>query len=389
MFPWPKSPRGSMDVRLLYLLLFLFLGGYGNFFPVWLKDIGWSDAAIGWLEGIRYLCLLFFPLAWGRLTDRVGNAVVTLRIVALGGAIAFVPVLWLTDLGSLMVVMAAFFAFRVGMVPSTDAVALSHVAASGEFYGQLRVWGSVGFIAGGFLVAWVIDLTDRSMIPAVMLATLVATWLLTLRMGPEPRTDVDPKGALRAVVALLTNPRLRAFYAITFATRLAGQGLFAFLPLHLESLGVSDGVLPLYWSVGVVSEIVLIRYAPTLFGRWSPRTVLGLCLATAVVQYGLFASVTSAWMFLPVMLLHGLTFGIWYLTSILYLGAEVPEARRATAQALFQMTGFGLGGVISSVAAGYLYGAGAGPLLFRVATIVAVLAFAFHIWLFPRKASGC
>ena len=78
------------------------------------------------------------------------------------------------------------------------------------------------------------------------------------------------------VLELFNDPKLRPLYLITFLSRLASQGLFAFLPLHLQALGVSDAMMPLFWSVGVLSEIVLIRAAPRLFSSTSQS--LGACL---------------------------------------------------------------------------------------------------------------
>ena len=54
-------------------------------------------------------------------------------------------------------------------------------------------------------------------------------------------------------------------------------------------------------------------------------------------------------------------------------GIKVDEADRGTAQALFQITAFGFGGTLSAVAAGYLFEAGAGPLMFGVAAVASTV----------------
>jgi len=367
--------------------MFLFLGGYGNFFPLWLGDIGWSGPAIGWLEALRYGCLLIFPLVWGRLADRWGDSVRTLRWVTFGSALAFLPVLVLRDTVGLSVSLGLFFAFRVGLVPNTDSVTLSHIGRTGGEYGQIRVWGSAGFITGGFLLGFLIDHLGRDIVPVPLALLLAITWLITLAMAPEARSGGGDGGAGRGTLELLRDPKLKPLYLITFLSRVASQGLFAFLPLHLQALGVSDAFMPLYWSVGVVSEIVLIRAAPRLFASWSNRSVLGLCLAACVAQYALTALIENPWFLLGVMLLHGLTFGVWYVTSVLHIGEYADPRERSTAQGLFQMVGFGMGGVISSVAAGYLFEAGDGPLLFGVAAVLAVLTVGVHFLIFPASFS--
>ena len=379
------SRRTGLQIRSLYLFIFLFLGGYGNFFPLWLGDLGWSDPAIGWLEALRYACLLVFPLVWGRLADRWRDSVKTLRWVTFGSAVAFAPVVIFQDIIGITIALGIFFAFRVGLVPNTDSVTISHVRETGGEYGKIRVWGSAGFIAGGFLLGFLIDRFGRDIVPIPLAILLAITWLLTMRMSPEGRGPKAQEKTQRGALELLGDPRLRPLYLITFLSRLASQGLFAFLPLHLQALGVSDAMMPLFWSAGVLSEIVLIRAAPRLFASWSNKSVLTLCLAAAILQYALTAMVESSWILLLVMLLHGLSFGVWYVTSVLHIGEHAEPGERSTAQGLFQMVGFGMGGILSSVAAGYLFESGQGPLLFTVATGLAVITLVAHLRFFPKQ----
>jgi PPP family 3-phenylpropionic acid transporter len=259
------------------------------------------------------------------------------------------------------------------------------VSHTGGEYGKIRVWGSAGFIIGGFLLGFLVDRFGRDIVPVPLAILLGLTWLVTLRMAPEQRSQSAAEGKRRSALDLLRDPRLKALYLITFLSRLSSQGLFAFLPLHLQALGVSDALMPAYWSAGVLSEIVLIRAAPRLFASWSNRAVLGLCLTACVVQYALTSIVENPWLLLGVMVLHGLTFGVWYVTSVLHIGEVADPAERSTAQGLFQMVGFGLGGILSSVAAGYLYEAGQGRLLFAVAAVLAVLTVVVHFLVFPKE----
>ena len=54
-------------------------------------------------------------------------------------------------------------------------------------------------------------------------------------------------------------------------------------------------------------------------------------------------------------------------------------------QALFQAVGFGLGGMISSVASGYIYAAWQGPGLFGVAAGGCLVTLGAHLLWFPRS----
>ena len=379
----PAGERsGATGLRLLYLLTFLYVGGHGNFFPLWLRESGWTPTELGWLDGVKYMTVIVLPLYWGRLIDRRGDAIGVLKWVALGCLLTFVPVLFSVDFWVVLGALTLWAVFRVGQIPALDALTLSHVKRHGGTYGRFRSWGSLGFIVGGVLLGWLVSATDRSVIPMALMGTLGVTVLLIWSLRPEP---VEPRPATRVaetVKRLLADRSLRAVYIAAFLSRLTQHGLYGFLPLHLQDLGVEDWAVPWFWAVGVMSEILLIRNTRHLFAGRSTRLILVLCFAAAVVQFGLTALVTSPLALLAVMSLHGVTFGVWYVASMEHLGAKVDEADRGTAQALFQITAFGFGGTLSAVAAGYLFEAGSGPLMFGVAaaasTVVVVSVwFAF------------
>ncbi|MGM0576822.1 MAG: MFS transporter [Myxococcota bacterium] len=377
-------PAASIGLKLLYGLTFVFIGGYGNFFPLWLRDIGWSEPAIGWLDGARYGCLLVFPLMWGRLADHWGDGVRVLRVLTLGGLVAFLPVLWTEAFWPVMAALVTYSAFRVAHIPALDSVTLSHVERTGEEYGRYRIWGSAGFIVGGLALGAVVEGVGRVAIPWGLVGTLAATWLLVLSLSPESRGGLAANPQPGRIRRLLADRDLRALYLVGFGSRLVAQGLYGFLALHLVDLGVADAIVPVYWAIGVVSEIILIRVRPRLFGGRSTRAVLAFVFLAMVAQYGLTAVIREPLLVAPVMILHGITFGIWYVTSVQWLGDHVPPVERATAQALFQTTGFGVGGMLSAIGAGYLFHLGQGRLMFGVAAAVAaVFLLATWRW-FPR-----
>jgi len=365
----------------LFFLLFVYVGGHGNYFGIWLRDhAGWSEAAVGWQGGIHYACLIAFPLLWGYLIDRSGDPGRVVRFIAIASAVTFLPFAMTTAVVPLVGVTLVFGAFRVGMVTSTDALTLAVVARDGGDYGRARIWGSAGFIAGGFILAGVVSAMGRSAVPGALLVILVLTAALAATLPGRFTTPPQRSESLTAGVRrLLRRSQLRHFLSISFGARLFAQGLYIFLPLHLKDLGVAEAEVPAYWAVGVFSEILLMGNAQRLFGRFTTRRLISLCLALAGLQYGLIGVVTtSGWLYL-VMLLHGMSFGIWYYACVTWLGSNVEPSDRARAQGLFQSLSFGIGGTLSAVGCGYLYDHMGGPMMFGVAaagTLVVAIAAA-------------
>lgn len=358
-------------IRGLYLLVFVYLGAFGTFLPIWLADVGWSDPQIGWTHGLRMGCLIVFPLVWGLLADRWGSAVGALRWMVVGAVICLTPLLMTNAFVPVIVALTAVAIFQVGILPILDAYTLSHAERSGCDYGRYRIWGSAGFVVGSTTLGILVSGMGRGVIPVVFVVTMasVAGLALMTRRDTIPRQGHTRPGLSSLLVAIRTR-RLAGFYAISFFSRVGAHGAYLFLPLHLEALGVEDVWIPAYWVVGVVCEIVLMRNAAWLFGRFRVRSLLTACFGISVLQLGLFAWVDAPLWLLPVMSFHGFTFGIWYYASITWQGRLMPPELRASAQAFFQAISFGAGGMVSAVAAGYLFDAGSGSFLFGMSAVV-------------------
>lgn len=376
-------------LKVHYAAMFLFMGGLGNYLPIWFRHKGWSDQEIGLQGALLFACLCVFPLIWGHLTDRSGRPTRVLRFISLSCILLFLPFIFTSQVDMLIVATVGFFAFRTGLLTATDAMTLNFLAREGGDYGHIRLWGSLGFIAGGFLLGGAIQGWGVDAVPITLEVLLIVGAAVIFLLAPVPLEGTREEALLPALKRLLSQPKLRAFYAVAFSSRVASQGIYIFLPLHLQDIGVDNGLVPLYWAVGVLSEIVLLRYAPVLFGKRCRRNVLVLCFLLAALQHGLTALVGDPQWLLPIMLFHGFSFGVWFYISVTWLGDAVDETDRARAQGLFHTLGFGIGGVISAIVAGGLFEAGGGPLLFATAAgmnlLTAALAF---ILIAPRGHVG-
>jgi PPP family 3-phenylpropionic acid transporter len=124
----------------------------------------------------------------------------------------------------------------------------------------------------------------------------------------------------------------------------------------------------------VGSEIAVMALYPRLARRLSPLALLAAALATGALRWWLLSIATSPAGVIAQALLHGVTFGAFYLAAIGVLAREVPPHLRASGQALFMSTTFGLGGLIGNLLAGRGYDLLGGARLFQVAAVLEIAA---------------
>ncbi|MCX8066339.1 MAG: MFS transporter, partial [Anaerolineae bacterium] len=115
------------------------------FLPLYYQEIGLTGTQIGLLAGLFPLLSWVSAPAWGALADRTGQHRLLLGVM-IGGAIGFaliLPVLR-TFLG-LILVVALFSFFFAPIMPVVDNITLQTLETRKESYGQIRLWGAVGW----------------------------------------------------------------------------------------------------------------------------------------------------------------------------------------------------------------------------------------------------
>ena len=369
--------QSSVGICAVYLLVFVYLGAQGNFLPLWLKSVGWSESQTGLVFSLRYIAIIIVPVFWGVFADTRGPTS-AMRVISVGAAIAFIPLLYTDGVVFVTIALTVFSMFRVGIVAVADSLTLTHIEQHGGDFGRYRQWGSLGFIAGGFLLSGITYfLHGRDVIPMSLWGVLLLTIALAYWLPNTPPKDGATRSAsahYASMRALLKNPWMLRFLLVVFLWRLGSQGLYTMLPLHLTRLGVPESWVPLYWAIGVISEITMFRLAPKWFEPRGAKAVMTLCLVACVLQYYLLAVVHDRVGVAVIMLLHGLSFGMAYYTCVTWLGDAVEADIRAAGQGLFQVVAFGAGGAVSTICAGLLFERGGGSLLFGTAAAVACIA---------------
>jgi PPP family 3-phenylpropionic acid transporter len=106
-------------------------------------------------------------------------------------------------------------------------------------------------------------------------------------------------------------------------------------------------------AVGALAEVlVMVRF----FGRPPPAVrMLPLCFGVTAIRVALTGLVHDPVLLIGIQVVHALSFGVWYLTSLATLSSLIPERWRATGQALFTSTVFGIGGGAGTLLSGFIF----------------------------------
>ena len=358
---------------------FSHIGFFNPYLSLWLKDQGMTLWAIGLMGSMQSLSRIIAPYLWGWLSDHTGQRVLLLRASA---ALALLGSLGLSfnELPWLVGMLFFMFLNTSGMMPMTEA-ALSHwVSVGGVFdthkYGRVRLFGSVGFLLTVcFAGAW---FENHGMKDFALWATLtilavnVSVWAL-----PNVRESVHVQDDETSVVRELFKAHNAWFFATVFFHVLAHMCIYFYLSLYLDHLGYSKTMIGLLWGVGVIVEIGAFYTQSRWIHRFSLGQWLMICCACMVLRMGLtsFCSEWLSWLFLA-QALHGITFAVQHTVSITWLATYFPGRLRGRGQAVYSIVGYGVSGVIGSVAGAWLSEKFGLQSLFAISLGLAIIGFA-------------
>ncbi len=156
--------------------------------------------------------------------------------------------------------------------------------------------------------------------------------------------------------AVLRRREVKAVLGGCFFMSAAHGALYVFYSIYLVDAGYSKAVVGWMWTLGVVAEIIVFMLMPRVTARFSPRSVLIVAYASAVLRFVMIGwGVESIALLLIAQLLHGLTFGAYHCASIAAINQWFPGRLQARGQALYGSISFGAGGMLGGLLSGYTW----------------------------------
>jgi nucleoside transporter len=227
----------------------------------------------------------------------------------------------------------------------------------------VRVFGTLGWIAAGILVSYLLhgDTTALPMYVAGAGGVLMGAYSFTLPNVPPP--GAGKRLSVRGVIGLdaLTELNSRPFAIFITSVMLTSIPLatyFAYVPVFLRDAGIANPAFKM--TFGQMSEVVCLLLLPWFFLQLGVKRVLIAGMLAWIVRYALFALGAPdavAWMLVLGVCLHGPCYDFVYVAGQVYVDRKASPAIRAQAQGLFVLATYGIGQGLGTLAAGGIFNA--------------------------------
>lgn len=238
-----------------------------------------------------------------------------------------------------------------------SSIVLSHLSRPGAQFGPVRAWATIGWMAGGGIVSYVLR-SDSSVHGGYAAA---GCWLLVAafsRFLPEtPPPDAGGGRSWRQILGLdaLDLLRDRNHRMVFITAALYTIPLAAFYPycvLHLKALDLPGpaGLM----SLGQITEVLVMLVLAGLMTRYRLKWVFLSGIAFGLLRYALFVLDTPGWVITGI-ILHGLAYTLYFITTQIYLEDRIAPMLRARAQALLTLLTGGCGNLLGFLGSGWWF----------------------------------
>lgn len=386
----------------LSTMMFLQYAIWGAWLPLlWpylFNHLGFNGHQIADMFAVGALGAIIAPFLAGQLADRYFATEKFLGVSHLIGG----GLIWLlASLTSYWQFLLFSFVYSLVYSPTlslTNSLAFHHLPDRDRDFGQVRVWGTIGWIAVGIAMAqWLLHhytpagATESQMLQAQaagMADAFRLSGILGIAMGifcfllphTPPATGKKKNAVVEALGEIKKQPLLTLFL-LAVPISCVHQFYFVHTALFLGQFqaaaearpatkGLFNAINAIFgvggsglMTVGQISEFCVLALMPILAKRLSRKTLLAIGIIAYGLRMLLFAYVgpiAAATHLSPVPILivgiamHGLSFGCFVFVAFMVVDEQTTGDVRASAQSLFNLVMIGVGIIVGSEIAGWV-----------------------------------
>lgn len=324
--------------------------------------------------GVLMATKVISPNVWGWLADRSGLSIKWVRLATGLTIISGLGLVVFDRYWTLFITILLFSFFWHASLPQFESFTFKCLGKQKHRYGQIRLWGSVGFIAAVLLIGWQIELFGVGVLPWDLVVLMILVWLTAFLVSDGP-PKIHPENNT-GFASILKKPEVWSLLLVSFLVQLSHGVYYTFFTIQLSELGYQKTTIAWLWALGVIAEIAVFLFMAKLFQKYSVRYLILLSILLTFVRWLMNAYLADylAWMLIA-QLLHAASFGLFHAAGIYLIDQYFQGRHHGKGQAIFAATSHGLGGALGMLMAGYAWSFGHAEFAYGLSAFMVFIAF--------------
>ena len=359
----------TIKIRLgtmMFLQFFIWGGWFVTLGTFLSQNLGADGPQTGMAFSTQSWGAIIAPFFIGLIADRFFNAERILAVLHLIGAVLMYLMAQANDFAAFYPLVLGYMLAYMPTLALVNSVSFGQMQQPEREFGQIRVWGTIGWIAAGLVISYLFGWDAAEAIAAgalqnTFLMCAAASLALGLYSFTLPATPPAARGSQVKLGELLGLDALKLLKDRNFALFFVSSILIC-IPLafyyqnanpFLTAVGVENATGKM--TLGQVSEVAFMLALPLFLNRFGIRWTLILGMAAWVLRYVLFAygdAGSGMALLLVGIALHGICYDFFFVSGQIYTNSKAGPAYKSAAQGLITLATYGIGMLIGFSVAG-------------------------------------
>lgn len=347
---------------LMFLEFFIWGSWYVTMDTYLAYSLHASQVEIGAAYSALSIATIISPFFIGMIADRFFEAQRVLGVLHLVGAALLVLLVQTRNPLTFFWLMLAYSLMYAPTLALANSVSFQQLQDPGKQFPGIRVFGTLGWIATGWLIDKVFRIQPEHFALTFRMAA-VASLALGLFSFLLPRTPPGARGERVTLGKILGTDALvlfrdrsyRVFFIASILICIPLSFYYSLTNQFLVEVGMKNATSNM--TFGQFSEAIFILMIPFLIRRIGIKNMILMGMFAWILRFLCFGygnAGTLVWMLFVGIVLHGVCFDFFFVTGQIYTEFKAGERIKSSAQGLITMATYGLGMWIGTLLSGYV-----------------------------------
>jgi len=359
-----------MSYRIrLSAMMFLQYAIWGAWAPVLseylINRVGFTGTQVGIIYSLLPLATIISPFLGGQIADRYFPTEKVIAFLQLFGGGILIVTSFVSEYQTMMWLMFFYSLLYAPTLALTNSIAFINLKDSEKEFGIIRVWGTIGWIAAGLILAGWRMMANYQSALEIRGDTLMLAGIFSLVMGihsfslphTPPKKEIKKPWAFLEALKMLKDKNLAVFFGITFIVATELQFYYILTAPYLTSgiIGVKASMVSGVMVIAQVAEIIVMAVLlPYFLPKFGIKKTMIIGVLAWPARYIIFMVARPVWLVIASLSLHGFCYVFFFTAAFIYIDKVSPKDVRASAQSLIAVVTLGLGNFLGSIFAGWI-----------------------------------
>jgi nucleoside transporter len=355
------KPSTRIQLSIMMFLEFFIWGSWYVTMGTYLdKVLHASGGQVGAAYGAMAIATILSPFFVGMIADRFFAAQKVLGILHLAGAVLLYLISSTDNPDSFYWLLLLYALLYAPTLALTNSVAFRQMKDPGKEFPSIRVLGTIGWIATGWLLDKVFKITTDELVFTFKMAAVVsaALGIFSFFLPDTPPKSRSTKTSFSQILGtdsfvLFKDKSFVAFFIASILICIPLSFYYSFANLYLTEAGMQHVTSNM--TFGQFSEAFFILLIPFFFRKFGVKWMIAVGMIAWSLRFVFFSfgnAGAAEWMLFAGILLHGVCFDFFFVTGQIYTDNKAGEKIQSAAQGMITMATYGIGMWIGSTLSG-------------------------------------